>query len=97
MTRPWQVSIRVEQDHLEAILENAEWSLRFAEAFERGDPLGQVPRWPTVEEIRRELGFSNDPLSPEPLEGLTGVKIGDTSYAAADPVAGLVEKLRSSI
>jgi hypothetical protein len=89
-----EATITVDRDHLEAILENCEFSVRFAEAFLAGDPLDRVPLWATVVRIREELGFPLDPLAPEPLAGLASVRMEDESHVVSLAVFRLVHELR---
>jgi hypothetical protein len=91
------VTITLDLDHLEAILENCEWSLRFAEAFERGDPLKDVPLWPTVEKVRVELGLPDDPLGPQPFEDYIAMLVGDRVLGGAASVDALIDELRQRV
>lgn len=60
------VTITLPREHLAAIVENAEWSLRFAELYEEGDALEDVPLWPTIDRLYREHRLERLPVDCRP-------------------------------
>jgi hypothetical protein len=59
------VTITIDREHLDALCQNTEWSLRFAELYEAGDPVEDVPVWTTIAQLRAELEL--EPLAEEDL------------------------------
>lgn len=48
------VTLTVTHEQLDAILQSVEWSLRFAELYEGGDKLEDVPLWPVIDRLYEE-------------------------------------------
>lgn len=59
------VTITIDREHLDALCQNTEWSLRFAELYEDGDPVEEVPVWATIAQLRTELDL--EPLAADDL------------------------------